>query len=127
MREIMRSQSEFVPRGVLRGTFAELFSSGCIQTGADVCKTLAEASDRFGSLFIGLSLETNGNLCNGCPALNGGACKAFKLYHTSKQMPPATSPRNAERRAVKRCACGFKVRGPNHEHGKHHVEAMARK
>lgn len=75
---------ENAPRGTLTGTFEELHSQGCIQTGTDVYSDIKEAATHFLRLFSALKIATNGNLCDGCPAFNYGNCKAFKKYHSSE-------------------------------------------
>lgn len=70
-------RSDIVPVGRLLGTFEQLHAAGCIQTGANM-GTINEVEDRFLPLFTVLMIHTQGNMCDGCPAFNNGACKAFK-------------------------------------------------
>lgn len=71
------------PVGQLLGTFEELHAVGCIQTGADV-GDLGQVRAKFEPLFHALQLMTGHNVCDGCPAFNNGACRAFLKFHTSR-------------------------------------------
>lgn len=75
----MRNNKQVEPAGELRADFDQLHAAGCIQTGADVHKDLAVAKEQFARIFELLVRETAGNLCKGCPALDGG-CEAHRRY-----------------------------------------------
>lgn len=88
----MRRERETPHVGVLRGSFEELHAAGCIQTGADIHDNVDNARARFSSLFAGLMLMTNRNICDGYPAYKNGACPCFQKYHTQAISNNATRP-----------------------------------
>lgn len=115
-----RNQREvLVPSGKLNGTFEELFAAGCLQTGRDHLEDVEKAKEMHSAMFFGLQSLTGGNICNGCPQFAGGACEAFKKFHSSRISlnKPASGPAAPSRQ---RCPdCGMKIRGENHrEHCK---------
>ena len=79
------------PEGRILGTFEMLHRAHCIQTGWDQHEELNDAEHHFGEMFRALMLETEGNICKGCPVLNDGACKAYQTFHSQ-----AISDRKAE-------------------------------
>ena len=115
------------PRGRLNGDFDQLFSLGCIQTGADVHSDIGSAHYQFGSLFEALMIATSSNPCDGCPAYAGGKCRAFRALHSQAHAETRAVFFNsmASRATVKKCSvCGCRIRGKNHEEGTHHKQRV---
>ena len=77
------AKEKHVFHGKLTGTFEQLHAAGCIQAGGDY-KSVDEARSKLGRLFSLLIIETSNNPCDGCPAFNDGACKAYKQYHADE-------------------------------------------
>lgn len=112
------------PRGVLKAQFHEAHEAGCLQAEED--------SLAFKERFDMLMRAMMANLCDSCPiwTQDGPACECFQKYHTA--MTHCERAVGAERqktyfKTVERCSiCGFKIKGANHQSGKHHQEALAR-
>lgn len=74
--------------GKLSDSFFDLHAAGCIQTGADVHSDPKVASSRHGGMFAAIYGLTHGNPCAGCPAFNGGRCKAYQAHHEDARRVP---------------------------------------
>jgi len=76
----------------LVATFSQLHEMGCIQTGADVHDDVRVAEKRMGGLFAAVVGLSHGNPCPGCPALQGGKCRAYLAFNTGASKPIVVPP-----------------------------------
>lgn len=126
-----KKQKNEPPKGILRGSFEQLFNAGCIQVGGDLPELgLDAAESKFSKVFVLLMQETRYNPCNGCPAYKGGSCKAFQRYFERQDEHRRKHPKVSRVRyqPAKRCVeCGLKIRGTEESHveGEQHKRRMA--
>ena len=119
-----RRRGYLPPKGLLKVQFHEAFEAGCLQAEED--------SLVFKERFDMLMAAMMANICDGCPVWTGSgpACKCFQKYHTHMkhaERAVSTERQKAHFKTQEKCSiCNRKIRGPNHQEGKHHQEALAR-